>query len=261
MSNTLGWGYKVRALVRRAFPRVIGVRRFFRNRCLERKNEGFGKELAEAIRGKFFYGQHGEDKEVYEAFFSNNRVAKGFFVELGALDGIQYSNSKFFEDYLGWRGLLIEPVPEQFEKLKWNRPADILVCAAVSESEGDIEFWGESATAGMSHTMAESFKKDWHAQGVRSFLVKGGPFWKILQQHHVRSIDFLSIDVEGGEREVLNTFDWDIPVHVIAIELDGYNESKDRACRQLLTARGFLMHKKVEMTEIWYQPAFPVNPV
>jgi hypothetical protein len=55
-----------------------------------------------------FYSQQGEDMYVYKKFI--NKVANdGIFVELGGLDGITYSNTKFFEDTLSFSGLLIEP--------------------------------------------------------------------------------------------------------------------------------------------------------
>ncbi len=206
----------------------------------------------DAIRGKVFYSQVGEDMTVYESFFEKPQIKNGFFVELGAFDGLNLSNTKFFEDYLGWTGVLIEPVPEQFAKLKQNRPHCILVNAAVSRIDGEVDFLGNDGTAGMPSTMAGSFKDVWHDDDKESvYKVPSMPFSKILHQNNVKAIDFLSLDVEGGEFEVLDTFDWKIPVHVIAIELDGHNPQKDENCRKLLEAKGFKLSKKVDVSEIW----------
>ena len=54
-----------------------------------------------------YYSQCGEDEFLNETIFFNKKNGK--YIELGALDGIQYSNTKFFEDNLGWSGVLIEP--------------------------------------------------------------------------------------------------------------------------------------------------------
>ena len=67
-----------------------------------------------------FYSQLGEDLFIFKNFI-NKIVKDGIFIELGALDGIKYSNSKFFEDELGFTGILIEPT-KNYQKLIINRP-------------------------------------------------------------------------------------------------------------------------------------------
>ena len=64
---------------------------------------------------------------------------------------------------------------------------------------------------------------------------------KLLERAGVERIDFWSIDVEGGELMVLETMDWEIPVHTIFIELRGEKPEKDMACRWLLRAKGFVL--------------------
>ncbi len=215
------------------------------------------RDLANALHGKIFYSQAGEDKAVYEAFFEKPKVRNGFFVELGAFDGLNLSNTKFFEDYLGWKGLLIEPTPGEFEKLTHNRPRCILVNAAVSAAEGEVSFLGTGGTAGMIHTMSNaSIQKEHADSGARPYMVPSMPFRNMLHRSGVKSIDFLSVDVQGAEFEVLSTFDWDIPTHIIAIELDGSNPSKDQKCRALLAQNGFKLAKTVDVSEIWEDPAY-----
>jgi hypothetical protein len=58
-----------------------------------------------------FYSQSSEDKFIYENFFSGHMSRQGVYLEMGALDGSLYSNTKFFEIELGWTGILIEPNP------------------------------------------------------------------------------------------------------------------------------------------------------
>jgi hypothetical protein len=61
-------------------------------------------------------------------------------VELGALDGVLYSNTKFFEDNLFWKGILIEPHPIKYGSLKMNRPNNFLFNNLVSNSEKELSF-------------------------------------------------------------------------------------------------------------------------
>ena len=59
---------------------------------------------------------------------------------MGALDGVIYSNTKFFEDSRGWRGLLIEPKEEAFRALAGNRPNSLALNAAVCSEKKDVHF-------------------------------------------------------------------------------------------------------------------------
>src|SRR5260221_7249446 len=83
-----------------------------------------------------YYSQCGQDQFLYENFFRTKR--EGVFVDIGAHDGIFYSNTKFFEE-LGWQGLCIEPIPEVFEQLKKNRKA-ICIQGCISDQVGKSSF-------------------------------------------------------------------------------------------------------------------------
>lgn len=56
-----------------------------------------------------FYSQFGENKQIFENYMRNREslLPRGKFIELGAIGGITFSNTKFFKDYLGWTGVLI----------------------------------------------------------------------------------------------------------------------------------------------------------
>src|SRR5437868_11670811 len=56
---------------------------------------------------------------------------RGFFVEAGANDGVDQSNTFYFEKYMGWRGLLVEPIPELAERCRANRPRSVVESCAL----------------------------------------------------------------------------------------------------------------------------------
>jgi len=85
-----------------------------------------------------FYSQAGEDKFLIENFLSRPGIPK-YYIELGALDGIRYSNTKALEDEYGC-GILIEPVPSAFKSLKLNRPRNVLVNSLVGSEGEKVEF-------------------------------------------------------------------------------------------------------------------------
>lgn len=85
-----------------------------------------------------YYSQSKEDSTAENRYFHN--LHGGVFLEMGALDGVIYSNTKFFEDSRGWRGLLIEPKEEAFRALAGNGPNSLALNAAVCSEEKDVHF-------------------------------------------------------------------------------------------------------------------------
>ena len=85
-----------------------------------------------------YYSQSKEDSTAEDRYFHN--LHGGLFLEMGALDGVIYSNTKFFEDSRGWQGLLIEPKEEAFRALAGNRPNSLALNAAVCSEKKDVHF-------------------------------------------------------------------------------------------------------------------------
>ena len=85
-----------------------------------------------------YYSQCQEDEYLNLKYFQNKQ--NGIYIELGALDGVLYSNTKFFEDTLHWKGILIEPHPNKFELLQQNRPNNFLFNDLVSCNTEPLKF-------------------------------------------------------------------------------------------------------------------------
>jgi FkbM family methyltransferase len=193
-----------------------------------------------------YYSQFKEDEFLYEKYLN---YKNGFFIELGAVDGITYSNTKFFEDELNWTGILIEPTT-QYNKLIINRPNCNNFNYAISEVNGEVEFLGTYATAGVLDTLSEQHINRWKLKD--SYLVQSKPFNNITKNLSIPMVDLFSIDVEGGELQVLKTFDWRIPVYLILLETNGdSNVTQINECRNLLTCLGFKLESKVSINEVW----------
>ena len=188
------------------------------------------------------YGQGKEDAALYERYFCATRG--GTFVEMGALDGVQFSNTKFFEDELEWSGLLIEAQRENVAKLMafHTRPRSTkLASAACSPGERTIDFVGSTAVGGLPSTMSSSHKKRWITTTDDRAIEKVpcAPLGTLLEMAGIRSIDFFVLDVEGAELQVLETMDWSVPVSVWVVEMDGSNATKDQEVRDLLHVHGY----------------------
>jgi len=143
---------------------------------------------------------------------------KGYFIELGANDGLAQSNTMYLEEYLSWNGLLIEPHLENFLKLQENRSSKNVFsnCACV-----DFDFKNDTYNYIYSNLMTIGIddKNDiedrfGHAERGAKFLepgeqtevfsTKARTLNSVLQEYNSpKTIDFMSLDVEGAELSVL----------------------------------------------------------
>jgi len=176
------------------------------------------KSLAKRLlRGKYFSLNQLDRKLEKYVDYDN-----GYFVELGANDGVTQSNSLYFEKSRNWRGLLVEPAPQNFLKCRQNRsPSDSIYCAACVSFDYDKEFVRIAYSNLMSTPVSlESDIKDPHAHAKLGgqFLGSGETVFEfgavartlnslLLDARAPTMIDFLSLDVEGAELEVLKGVD------------------------------------------------------
>ena len=197
-----------------------------------------------------YYGQLLEDKHIHERYFHGvrNRV----FLELGAFNGVTYSNTKFFEDTLGWTGVLIEPHPEAYKALTVNRPHCKTYQCAVSTCTGEVEFIVNSngPVSSVKEFTSDRHQKAWHDRGTTlTVRVPSRPLGSILREAGVTRIDFWSLDVEGGELEVLKSMDWTIPVYLLCSETREPDRKAD--CDAILKEHGFQFVETLHHNEIW----------
>lgn len=155
-----------------------------------------------------YFSQFGEDKILHETF---GEKKDGFCIEVGGYDGITGSNTYFFEK-LGWQCLVIEPIYEYCEKIRSARSCEVYN-VAVSDEDGEAEFAiaeGIEVLSTMLSTLEtntyqfERIKKD-HGR-IKKIIVKTKTLNSILEAKSYPKIDFISIDVEGHEMEVLKGF-------------------------------------------------------
>lgn len=132
----------------------------------------------------------------------------GVFVEFGACDGLESSNTQVLEKYLGWSGLLAEPARIWHKALPLNRSAKIDWRAVWSDSGQLLSFW-EAETPSLS-----TLKEFQNGDGLAPYRERGLAYqvittslWDLLVENSMPNhIDFLSIDTEGSEVNILEYF-------------------------------------------------------
>jgi FkbM family methyltransferase len=171
------------------------------------------------------YSQFGQDRFVAEAVYAGKRG--GYFVEAGAGDGLWISNTLLLERRYGWTGILIEPT-SAFAALQRNRPGCICDNSGLAGEEGNITMVeifdrgqaGISPAAKDNLLLSRSIKdtrqgdlagmNSYWGVAQRQYLIKARPLADVLKAHRApKRIDYLSLDVEGFEFEILRLFPFD----------------------------------------------------
>jgi len=134
-----------------------------------------------------------------------NHKKNGFYIELGAFDGITQSNTYFFELNRNWSGLLIEPSKNSYELCCKNRPNSIVAnSCCVSNDYIKDTILGDFDSTLMSSVNGNRLKSK------NLIEVKAMTLEKILDNHHLDvEIDFLSLDTEGYELPILQGLNLD----------------------------------------------------
>jgi FkbM family methyltransferase len=164
-----------------------------------------------------YYSQHGEDFLLWNFF---GYESKGFFVDVGAFDGIHLSNTYSLEEQ-GWSGICIEPHPKYFPFCKKTRKNSICLAIACVGEEGvkqvDFNIEESGLYSGISRDDAAEisyyYKHGWGIDfpGFRRITVPAMTLNRILDKYlpSGSEIDVISIDVEGTELDVLRGLDLD----------------------------------------------------
>lgn len=147
------------------------------------------------------YAQFGEDVLVWEYF---SRKASGCFVEVGAHEPRDLSQTMLLEEK-GWKGILIEPLAVLSERLRQQRPGSQVFQVACSspQNRGEARFF---VSDHLELSSLEKWKNDLETQYAQTETVRVMTLDDVLEQAGVGVVDFVSIDVEGTELDVLRGF-------------------------------------------------------
>jgi FkbM family methyltransferase len=161
------------------------------------------------MASKKSYSQDGEDM-LLSSIYESNANYKGFYVDIGAHHPLRFSNTQYFYEK-GWRGINIDATPGSMNEFNRLRPKDINIECAISDSKGKLMYYcfEESALNSFDFVLSETRIK----QGFKlkeKIEIPTYTINTILSEYLPanKNIDFIDIDVEGMEMQILQMFDF-----------------------------------------------------
>ncbi len=186
-----------------------------------------------------YYSQAKQDKFIFEKIIK--KKTKGFFVEIGAFDGITISNTLFFEKYLNWDGICVEPIKKYYENILKNRKC-LALNLAISNYDGKTNFnYVEDYPmfSGIESDMPKSdinkLKKEYNFKNIEVEVIS---FKNFIKKTNIKKISYLSIDTEGNELKILK----DIPFNEIFIDIISVEDNHNlKKVDKILKENGFVL--------------------
>lgn len=152
------------------------------------------------------YAQRYEDMHLLRAFPGRDR---GFYIDIGAGHPV-YDNVSFAFYLRGWSGITVEPNPWLAELSGAVRPRDIRVQTLVGSQPGEATYYLVEDFHGLSTTVEGNARAALaeYGKAAKAMPVPVTTLAELCERHGAREIDFLKIDVEGAEKQVLSGNDW-----------------------------------------------------
>lgn len=208
------------------------------------------------------YSQEGEDM-ILRNIFRNKR--DGFYVDIGAHHPKLFSNTYFFYK-IGWSGINVDAMPGSMDIFKKTRSRDINLEQAVSDIEQELTFYAFNPAAlnTFSPELASERKQIQKFKFLFEKKIKTHKLIDILEEYvpSKTNINFMTIDVEGLDLEVLKSNDWNrYRPQVILIEslnFDFDNRANDQVY-SFLTERGYRIFSKTVNTLFFLEKNFEID--
>jgi len=186
------------------------------------------------------YSQLNQDLNVLQ-FYNNKR--DGYFIEIGASDGIELSNTYLLEKEYNWKGICVEPIPYRYNSLVNNRPNSYCSNYAVYD-RSNLEVVFDIANnfdllSGINEKI-NSFHKHEVEANKRQILVQTITFNDLLEKYNApKFIEYLSLDTEGSEYEILSSVDFNKYTFGLIDVEHNFQEYTRNKIRELLLSNGY----------------------
>ncbi len=219
--------------------------------------------MPEQMYATKYYSQIGQDRYFIENINQGRKA--GYFVEVGAHNGITFSNTYTLEKQLQWKGLCIEVDGGLFESLQRNRVATCVHACVFRESDIEKEIVvplanpipeGNDLLIRIKADTNTSFASQFSTN--KTYRVVTKTLTQIFKENHVPNvIDYISIDIGGFELDALVGLDYSVySFKFLTIEWGGSNTDHLRTIQAFLQTKGYTLHR-INKWDAEFVPVIP----
>jgi FkbM family methyltransferase len=254
----------MKSILNKVLTKITGYRLVNNNNFigLARKSNSNSFEFIELVNElkldneliKFFNESKSQILQDLFVIFKLNFKKNGFFVEFGATNGINLSNTHLLEKQFNWNGILVEPCRKFQNELINNRNCHIDF-RCVYDKTGDLIVFNEVEEGELS-TINEYSNSDGHnnkrEKGLKYEVETVTLESLLIKYSSPNIIDYLSIDTEGSEFDILKIFNFDkYQFKIITVE-HNYTKNRDKI-KNLLESKGYTrIYEKFSRCDDWY---------
>jgi FkbM family methyltransferase len=187
--------------------------------------------------------QNGQD---LFALLSNNFKRSGIFIEFGAYDGVIFSNTHLLEKQFGWTGILIDPIPSHYESMIQNRNCKLIHGAITAKHQKSVLI--EELPASDLSRFANKHKIFKKVHEVKALTLQ-----EVIDKNLTSNeIDFLSIDIEGEDIEILKSLDLSrYKIKAICVE-HNFREGSDDIINYMSRNGYDLVYSEFSKNDYWF---------
>jgi FkbM family methyltransferase len=172
-----------------------------------------------------------------------NEKRNGYFIEIGASDGITLSNTYLLETQYNWKGICVEPIPSNYEKLVIIRPNSICCNDAVYNNTGSTVNFDIANNSDLFSGISDYI--DCHKKKVdankTTIQVKTISLVDLLDKFSAPAfVEYLSLDTEGSEYEILKNFNFNKYTFGLIDVEHNYIEPRRTQIKELLLSNGYV---------------------
>ncbi len=184
-----------------------------------------------------------------------NMKKKGYFVEIGAANGVYLSNTFILENIFNWDGLLVEPAITWHKDLKEMRKCNIDFRCVLDESGRYVTFTeaNDSEFSTIEMFKSNDLHKNKRKNNISNYEVETVSLEQLLIDHNSpKNIDYLSIDTEGSEYAILKNFDFS-KFNIGCITIEHNNTENKKLIDETILRNGFKkVFEELSQFESWY---------
>ncbi len=197
---------------------------------------------------EFFRSTSQNFQDIFAHWLTHESDRQNFFVEFGATNGVDGSNTWMLEDEYRWRGILAEPIPEYFGECVNNRPRSTCFPFVVSNRSGETVDFVITDEMDLSTVATHQMNQDEHIlkrQNVKEIIkVDTISLYDLLERGNApKNINYISVDTEGTEYDILDKFFKDNDKYVVdcfTVE-HNWDHDKQRRLISMFSTNGYHM--------------------